>query len=87
MDVIINLQNSSLLTLFSLPTEEIFQVNSQYRPVANRPVVDFRCQPPQSEKVTTNYLVLRIASALPFIHQPDRKARKASDVSAADLRY
>ena len=56
MGVIFNLQNSSLLTL-SLPTEEIFQVNSQYRPVANRPVVDFRCQPPQSEKVrqTTLY--------------------------------
>ena len=86
MGVIFNLQNSSLLTL-SLPTEEIFQVNSQYRPVANRPVVDFRCQPPQSEKVTANYLVLRIVSALPFIHQPDRKVRKASDVSAADLRY
>ena len=86
MGVIFNLQNSSLLTL-SLPTEEIFQVNSQYRPVANRPVVDFRCQPPQSEKVTTNCLVLRIVSALPFTHQPDRKARKASDLSAADLRY
>ena len=25
--------------------------------------------------------------ALPFIHQPDRVARKASDTSAADWRY
>ena len=25
--------------------------------------------------------------ALPFIHQPDRVARKASDVSAADWQY
>ena len=32
-------------------------------------------------------LVLRIAKALPFIHQPDRVAPKASDVSAADWLY
>ena len=44
MDVIFNLQNSYLPTL-SLPTEEVFQVNGQNRPVANRPVVDFRSQP------------------------------------------
>ena len=29
-------------------------------------------------------LVMRIVKALPFIHQPDRVAPKASDVSAAD---
>ena len=28
-----------------------------------------------------------MVKALPFIHQPDRMARKASDVSAADWRY
>ena len=28
-----------------------------------------------------------MVKALPFIHQPDRVARKASDVSAADWRY
>ena len=39
MVVIFNLQNSHLLTL-SLPTEEVFQVNGQNRPVANLPVVD-----------------------------------------------
>ena len=32
-------------------------------------------------------LVLRIVKALPFIHQPDRVAPKASDVSAADCLY
>ena len=40
MVVIFNLPNSHLLTL-SLPTEEVFQVNGQNRPVANLPVVDF----------------------------------------------
>ena len=42
--IISNLQNSHLLTL-SLPTEEVFQVNGQNRPVANLPVVDFHSQP------------------------------------------
>ena len=28
-----------------------------------------------------------MVKALPFIHQPDRVERKASDVSAADWRY
>ena len=28
-----------------------------------------------------------MVKALPFFHQPDRVAPKASDVSAADLRY
>ena len=32
-------------------------------------------------------LVLRIVKVLPFIHQPDRVAPKASDVSAADWLY
>ena len=34
-----------------------------------------------------NYLALRIVKALPLIHQPDRVAPKASDVSAADWLY
>ena len=42
--VIINLQNSQVLTL-SLPTEEIFQVHSKIRPVSNLPVVGFCSQP------------------------------------------
>ena len=44
MVVIFNLKNSRLLPL-SLPTEEVFQVNGQNRPVANLPVVDFHSQP------------------------------------------
>ena len=44
MVVIFNSQNYHLLTL-SLPTEEVFQVNDQNRPVANLPVVDFHSQP------------------------------------------
>ena len=32
-------------------------------------------------------LVLRIVKALPFIHQPDQVAPKASDVSADDWLY
>ena len=44
MGVIFNIQNSQLLT-WSSPTEEIFQVQGQNRPVTNRPVVDFCSQP------------------------------------------
>ena len=42
--VIFNLQNSHLLTLSS-PTEKVFQVNGQSRPVADLPVDDFHSQP------------------------------------------
>ena len=44
MLVIFNLQNSHLLTFF-LPTEEVFQVKGQNRPVVNLPVFDFHSQP------------------------------------------
>ena len=44
MGVIINLQTSHLLA-WSLPTEEVFQVNGQNRPMANLPVVNFRSLP------------------------------------------
>ena len=40
MSLIFNIQNSQLLT-WSLPTEEIFQVNGLNQPVANLSVVDF----------------------------------------------
>ena len=43
MGVIFDLQNSHVMTL-SLPTEEVFQVNGQNRPMANPPVVDFHSQ-------------------------------------------
>ena len=42
---------------------------------------------PDDQTKILNYLVLRIVKALPFIHQPDRVARKASDESVADWRY
>ena len=44
MVVVFNLKNSHSLT-FSFPTEEVFQVNGQNRPVANLLVVDFHSQP------------------------------------------
>ena len=44
MVVILNFQNSHLLTL-SLPTEEVFQVNGQNQPMANLPIVNFHSQP------------------------------------------
>ena len=44
MGAIFNLQNSYSLT-FSLPTEEIFQIHGQNRPVAKLPVVGSRPQP------------------------------------------
>ena len=44
MSVIFNIQNSHLLTL-SLPTEEVFKVHGQNRPVANLPVGNFHSQP------------------------------------------
>ena len=44
MGVIFNRQNSQSLA-WSLPTEEIFQVHGQNRPVANLLVVNFRSQP------------------------------------------
>ena len=39
--IFLNTQNSHLLT-WSSPSEEIFQVHGQIRPVANLSVVDFR---------------------------------------------
>ena len=41
----------------------------------------------ESEKILTNNLGLRMVKALPFIHHPDRVARKARDMSVADWRY
>ena len=41
MGLIFNIQNSHLLN-WSLPTDEIFQVDEKNRTVANIPAVDFR---------------------------------------------
>ena len=86
----------------SLPTEEVFQVNGQNRPLTNLPAVDFQSQAERNtntkatEYVTFGFyfsilvfrqFVLRIVKALPFIHQPNRVTPKASDVSGADWLY
>ena len=124
---IFNLPNSHLLT-FSLPTEEVLQVNGQ-RQISqssifllsqkrckhqNHWIRNFRffswyigsspswknlnlavCQrygifsvlAGIIREISDKQLVLRIVKTLPFIHQPDREAPKASDVSAADWFY
>ena len=66
MMVIFNLQNSHWLTL-SLPTEEVFQVNGQNRPVANLTVVDFHsavrnASTKATEYATFGFLLLEIIS-------------------------
>ena len=62
-----------------------FEPHSSSQSVSDTGILVF--QPPQSEKGPTNDRVLRIVKTLPFIHQPDRVAPKASDVSAADCLY
>ena len=54
MGVIFNTQISQFLTK-SLPTEDIFQVHGQTRPVTNLSAIDFRSQPremPLSQPLT-----------------------------------
>lgn len=41
----------------------------------------------EKSTLTRNDLGLRIVNGLPFIQRPERVAKKASDVSAADWRY
>ena len=57
MVVIFNSQNSHLLTL-SLPTEEVFQVNGQNRPVANLTVVDFHSAVRNASTKATEYATI-----------------------------
>ena len=52
--VIFNLQNPHWLTL-SLPTEEVFQVNGQNRPVANLTIVDFHSAVRNASTKATEY--------------------------------
>ena len=91
MVVIFNLLNPHLSTV-SLPTEEVFQVNCQNRPVANLPGVAkeglnlivcqrygfFSALAAIIRESSVKQLVLRIVKALPFNYQPDRVAPKAS---------
>ena len=53
--VIFNLQNSHLLNL-SLPTEEVFQVNGENRPVANLPIVNFILSRENTHTKATEYV-------------------------------
>ena len=72
MVVIFNLQNSHLLT-WSLPTEEVFQVNGQNWPVANLPVVDVHSQ--RTEMLTPKPLntQLSVFILLYWFSSPSRK--------------
>ena len=47
----------------------------------------FQCFRRHNSRSSKKVLILRILKALLFIHQPDRVALKASDVSAADWLY
>ena len=84
MVVILNLQNSHLLTL-SLPTEEVFQVNGQNRPVANLPVVDFHSQP--REMLTSKPLNTQLSVFLLvyWFSSPSRKVWTSLSVSDTDF--
>ena len=98
MGVIFKMQNSQLLT-WSLPTEEIFKCTAKIGlekcHYQSHRIRNFRFFFPyfgflpllEKFKRPTNDLGLRMVKALPFIHQPDRAARKASGVLAADWRY
>ena len=69
MVVIFNLQNSHLVTL-SLPTEEVFQVNGQNRPVANLSVVDFHSEMPTPKPLN---MQLSVFLLLYWFSSPPRK--------------
>ena len=77
---IFNIQNSQLLTL-SLPTEEIFQVHSQKRPVENLPVVDFRSQPREIQLPKPLNTKLSVFLFLFWFSFPSKKVWTAPSVS------
>ena len=62
MVVIFNLKDSPFI---DLPTEEVFQVNGQNRPVANLPVVDFLSQP--REMLTPKLLSTQVSILVFFL--------------------
>ena len=84
MVVIFNLQNSHSLT-FSFPTEEVFQVHGQNRPVANLPVVDFHSQP--REMLTSKPLNTQLSVFLLvyWFSSPSRKVLTSLSVSDTDF--
>ena len=64
MVVIFNLKDSPFI---DLPTEEVFLVNGQNRPVANLPVVDFLSQP--REMLTPKLLSTQVSILVFFLFQ------------------
>ena len=82
--VIFNLQNSHLLTL-SLPTEEVFQVNGQNRPVANLPVVDFHSQPREMLTLKPLNRKLSVFLLVYWFSLPFRKVWTSLSVSDTDF--
>ena len=62
MVVIFNLKDSPFI---DLPTEEVFLVNGQNRPVANLPVVDFLSQP--REMLTPKLLSTQVSILVFFL--------------------
>ena len=84
MVVIFNSQNSHLLTL-SLPTEEVFQVNGQNRPVANLPVVDFHSQPRKMLTPKPLNTQLSVFLLVYWFSFPSRKVWTSLSVSDTDF--
>ena len=84
MVVIFNLQNPHLLTL-SLPTEEVFQVNGQNRPVANLPVVDFHSQPREMLTPKPLNTQLSVFLLVYWFSSPSRKVWTSLSVSDTDF--
>ena len=84
MVVIFNLQNSHLLTL-SLPTEEVFQVNGQNRPVTNLPVVDFHSQPREMPTPKPLNMQLLVFLLVCWLSSPSRKVWTSLSVSDTDF--
>ena len=81
---IFDLQNSHLLTL-SLPTEEVFQVNGQNRPVANLPVVDFHSQPREMLTPKPLNTQLSVFLLVYWFSSPSRKVGTLLSVSDTDF--
>ena len=84
MVVIFNLKNSHSLT-FSFPTEEVFQVNGQNRPVANLPVVDFHSQPREMLTPKPLNTQLSVFLLVYWFSCPSRKVWTSLSVSDTDF--
>ena len=63
----------NLLLTLSLPTEEIFLMHSENRPVANLPAVDFRFQPREMPLVKQQDTQLPVFHFIYWFSSPYRK--------------